>query len=64
MKRVFLSFVALICCSVFANAQLPVGSKAPRLDAKEWFNEPKGLDLTDLDNLHGRVVFIEFWATW
>jgi thiol-disulfide isomerase/thioredoxin len=42
-------------------AQLPVGSQAPEIEAGEWFNEPVG---TSLEDLRGRVVFIEFWATW
>ena len=57
---------ALLCASVLAfgateaNAQLPVGAKAPEIQAKEWFNEPAGQSLAAL---RGQVVFIEFWAT-
>jgi len=61
MKRVLLPLLASVCFTALASAQLPVGAKAPALDAKEWFNQPAGLDVEDL---RGRVVFVEFWATW
>lgn len=31
----------------------------PRLQVKNWIGEP-----ADLDNLRGKVVVIDFWATW
>lgn len=53
--------LALLCLTTIASAQLPAGSKAPALEAKEWFNQPEGVDLSDLK---GKVIFVEFWATW
>jgi hypothetical protein len=44
-----------------AAAQLPVGATAPEIEGKDWFNGPAG---TSLAELRGRVVFLEFWATW
>jgi len=61
MKRLLLPLLAMVCCTSLAGAQLPAGAKAPALEAKDWFNQPAGLDVEDL---RGRVVFVEFWATW
>ncbi|MCP4094125.1 MAG: hypothetical protein GY747_11815 [Planctomycetes bacterium] len=61
MKRVLLPLLALLCFATFASAQLPAGSKAPALEAKDWFNQPENLDFEDLK---GKVIFVEFWATW
>lgn len=44
-----------------APAQLKPGIAAPEISARQWFNEPPG---TSLAALRGRVVYIEFWATW
>ena len=35
------------------------GRPMPRLQVKNWIGEP-----TDLDDLRGKVVVIDFWATW
>lgn len=59
-----LRFLALTLALGLASplaAQLPVGARAPEIEASAWFNEPAG---TSLQDLRGRVVFIEFWATW
>jgi hypothetical protein len=61
MKRVLLPLLALLCFTTLASAQLPAGAKAPALQAKDWFNQPEGIDFEDLQ---GRVIFVEFWATW
>ena len=61
MRRAFLCAAALLWGASMASAQLPVGAPAPEIEAKTWFNEPAG---TSLEDLRGRVVFLEFWATW
>lgn len=42
-------------------AQLKPGVPAPEIEARSWFNDPPG---TSLAALRGRVVLLEFWATW
>jgi len=41
-----------------------VGDKAPKIAAGGWLNLPEGLKTLALDDLKGRVVMVEFWATW
>ena len=45
-----------------ADAQIGVGAMAPEIEAKQWYNAPEAG--TSLAELRGRVVFVEFWATW
>lgn len=61
MRMLFLSLVLALCGAQSAAAQLPVGAVAPEIEGKDWFNDPAG---TSLAELRGRVVFLEFWATW
>ena len=50
--------IALLVCPVLAHAQKnipqPVGIKFTSVDGRE----------VDLAKLHGKVVLIDFWATW
>jgi len=44
------------------NVTMPtVGQPAPDISAKEWVNLKAPLTLA---SLHGKVVVLEFWATW
>ena len=61
MKRLLLMSTLFAFGASEAAAQIPVGSKAPEIEAKAWFNNPAGQTLKEL---RGRVVFIEMWATW
>lgn len=60
MKTTF-ALLALAALSGPAVAQLGPGADAPEIEVREWFNSPPGTTLEELD---GRVVFVEFWATW
>lgn len=44
-----------------AVGQLEKGAWAPEIEVRDWLNNPVGKSLEDL---RGRVVFLEFWATW
>jgi len=41
-----------------------VGDKTPKIGAGGWLNLPEGLKSLTMDELKGRVVMVEFWATW
>ena len=46
--------------SADAIGQVEKGGWAPEIQVKEWLNKPVGKSLEDL---RGRVIFLEFWAT-
>ena len=39
------------------------GKAPPKLEVSGWLNTPGGKPLT-WDDLHGKVVLIDFWGTW
>ncbi len=62
MKTPLLLFPLLLSAlAPTAPAQLEAGTWAPEIEARDWLNKPPGTSLADL---RGRVVFLEFWATW
>jgi len=44
-----------------AQAQDLVGKTAPPIDAQEWLNAEEGMSLK---KLKGKIIFLEFTATW
>ena len=55
-------FSTVLCFSVQA-AEPKVGEKPPLLQATELLQAPPGAKM-DAASLHGKVVILEFWATW
>lgn len=47
-----------------AGPGVKVGDKAPEISAPSWINLPKGLKTVTPETLKGKVLFVEFWATW
>jgi thiol-disulfide isomerase/thioredoxin len=43
----------------YAQPKTLEGKPAPRLKVKDWIGDPP-----DLNNLEGKVVVVDFWATW
>jgi thiol-disulfide isomerase/thioredoxin len=51
-----------ISLSTHKNVPMPkIGETAPEISAKDWINLKKPVTLADL---RGKVVVVEFWATW
>lgn len=45
-----------------ASAQVWVGGPAPDIEVDTWFN---GFDEAEtISELRGKVIMLEFWATW
>ena len=62
-KALILSLVVSFVAAAGATraaAQGTVGSKAPEIMASDWLNTPP----LSLARLRGRIVVVEFWATW
>jgi cytochrome c biogenesis protein CcmG, thiol:disulfide interchange protein DsbE len=64
MNRPLLSLIALLVACTFACSPPPEGTaegeKAPAFDVKEVGSAKK----VSLSDLKGKVVLIDFWATW
>ncbi len=57
--------LALIAASAATVSAAPAeGDKAPAIKAAEWMNLPAGMKSLSAGDLKGRVVMVEFWATW
>ena len=44
-----------------ALAKVNVGDKAPEIKAAKWYNTQTNVSM---EMLRGKVVVVEFWATW
>lgn len=57
--------LSVLCAGVLTAAQPAVGSPAPEFGGKQFFNLPATMSPpVTLASLRGRVVVIDFWATW
>jgi thiol-disulfide isomerase/thioredoxin len=45
-------------------AAVEVGETAPAITADYWINVPAGTKAVGPEHLKGRIVLLEFWATW
>ena len=54
---------ALLLAVTAANAEWMdlTGKEAPSFAVEKWFNQPDGSSIADL---RGKVILLEFWATW
>src|SRR5581483_4177842 len=58
LQRLGLLFV-LLACTAFAGSDSDIGQPAPRFNARTLTGEK----FTN-DSLKGKVVLLQFWATW
>ncbi len=56
--------VAVMATAATVHAAPDEGDKAPSIKAPEWMNLPEGMKGISPTDLKGRVVMVEFWATW
>jgi len=65
MRRFLIALTALImgCGAAYAASEPAVGSSAPEFGGTMFFNAPKS-DKVTMTSLKGKVVLIDFWATW
>lgn len=55
----------VLCVGMLAAAQPAIGSPAPEFGGKQFHNLPATMSSpVTLASLRGRVVLIDFWATW
>lgn len=59
MKKTLLIAMTMMAVYTSLKAQPPVGSKAPEISLPAENGE-----ITKLSSLHGKVVLLDFWASW
>jgi thiol-disulfide isomerase/thioredoxin len=65
MSRLLTALTALVIGFgvAYAAAEPAVGSVAPEFGGTKFFNNPQGSNVS-LSSLKGKVVLVDFWATW
>lgn len=63
MRQALLALFLTFATIGVACAAADKGSVAPEFGGKKFFNAPADAQIT-LANLRGKVVLIDFWATW
>lgn len=64
IRRFLLASCLCLGMASGATAGVKVGDTAPPFSAGSWTNLPKGMTSVSLKDLEGRVVLLDFWATW
>lgn len=63
MNARFVCIALVSCLAVSASAQFATGMPAPEIGLEELLQAPKGSEVS-LESLRGKVVVLDFWATW
>ena len=58
------SMILLAASPALAGPEPIVGTKAPEISAPSWINLPASMKKITSEGLKGKVVLVEFWATW
>jgi hypothetical protein len=64
LKRKLLSVCLFAMATSMARADLNVGDTAPKLEVDRWYNLPAGMKGIKQSDLKGKILMVEFWATW
>ncbi len=65
MQSINTLFLSLVCVGMLAAGEPAVGAQAPEFGGTKFFNVPSALSTpATLSSLSGRVVVLDFWATW
>lgn len=58
-------FLSILCVGMLAAGEPAVGAQAPEFGGTKFFNVPSAQSTpVTLASLRGRVVVLDFWATW
>ena len=63
MRNIRCTLAVALCATILfvgPSLALSVGDRAPEIKVKDWLNTGK----QSLAQLRGRIVVLEFWATW
>lgn len=63
-KRLLMAACLLGLGAASARAELSVGDEAPKITVDKWFNLPAGMKGISQNDLKGKILMVEFWATW
>jgi thiol-disulfide isomerase/thioredoxin len=59
--RLFATAVLTLGLAPATAAQVWIGADAPEIEVKQWFNSESDASISEL---RGKVIMLEFWATW
>jgi len=61
MRLALATLLAVGALAGAASAQASVGSMAPEIEARDWYNAPPAKSLAEL---RGKVILLVLWAPW